>query len=230
MSKRGVREAAVTAKDKLRKIIGHGLNPENAAIFFSSERIAQCTKAAHGIENVEKWIGRPAPQQYSADLSTFVRDAGVRSFEENMADLFYLTLSDFIQHHYAPGSPEADDFMKGFDERVCKLIGLGAIIALTGDHGMSDKCNADAIANVLFPEDTLSTKFGDNFRTSLLSDHRHLRQTPQCSGSLRSSPSAQKYVQPHRNAEVLPLSPSSRARARRQISSRALRDASRPGG
>ena len=115
MSKRGVRVAAVTAKDKLRKIIGHGLTPENGAICFSSERSAHCTIAENGITDVEKWIGRPAPPQYSGDLSLFVLDAGVKLLEEDRADLFYLTLSDFIQHHHGPGSKESDDFMKGLD-------------------------------------------------------------------------------------------------------------------
>ncbi len=159
LSKLGVRIAAVTAKDKLRKIIGHGLRPENGAICFSSEKASHCTKAEHGIEDVEEWIGRPAPAQYSGDLSMFVLDVGVKLLEEDRAELFYLTLSDFIQHHHAPGSEEANAFMQALDERVGKLIQIGAVVALTGDHGMSDKCNADGTPNVLFLEDALSTNF-----------------------------------------------------------------------
>ena len=108
MSKAGVRVAAVTAKDKLRKIINHGLSPSNGAICFSAQYANQCTLAEHGIENVEAWLGKPTPPQYSGDLSLFVLDAGVKLLEENRADLLYLTLSDYIQHKHAPNCCEAE--------------------------------------------------------------------------------------------------------------------------
>ncbi|KAI9686057.1 MAG: hypothetical protein M1822_004040 [Bathelium mastoideum] len=158
MSKQGVRVAAVTAKDKLRRLIHHGL--ENG-ICFSSQFAAKCTLAENGIENVESWIGRPTPSQYSADLSLYVLDAGVKLLEENRADLFYLTLSDYVQHKYAPREPEADEFLAVLDERLGKLVSLGAVVAVTGDHGMSSKSNDDGSPNVLFLQDELESRFGD---------------------------------------------------------------------
>jgi len=101
MPKRGVRVAAVTAKDKLRKILSHGLE---GAICFSTEKAGSCTLEVNGITNVESWVGRPQPSQYSGDLSLYVMDAGVKLLEEDRADLYYLTLSDFIQYKHAPGS------------------------------------------------------------------------------------------------------------------------------
>ncbi|KAH8697402.1 alkaline-phosphatase-like protein, partial [Talaromyces proteolyticus] len=115
MSIRGVRIAAVTAKDKLRKILAHGLKD---AICFSAERAADCTLDENGIENVEDWIGRSAPSQYSGDLSLFVLDAGIKLLEEHRSDFLYLTLSDYVQHKHAPGSKEADEFMKQLDTRL----------------------------------------------------------------------------------------------------------------
>lgn len=50
MFQRGVRVGAITAKDKLRKILGHGLK---GAICFSAERAAECTLDENGIEYVE---------------------------------------------------------------------------------------------------------------------------------------------------------------------------------
>lgn len=157
LSKRGVRVAAITAKDKLRKILAHGLQN---AICFSSQNAGHCTLAENGIEDVEKWIGRPAPSQYSGDLSLYVMDAGVKLLEEDRADLFYLTLSDFIQHKYAPGTKESNDFLSALDQRICRLAELGARVAVTGDHGMSDKCKDDGEPNVLFLEDVLAQKWG----------------------------------------------------------------------
>ena len=157
MSKRGVRVAAVTAKDKLREILSHGLD---GAICFSSEKAGSCTLEENGITDVESWIGRPQPSQYSGELSLYVLDAGVKLLEEDKADLFYLTLSDFIQHKHAPGSKESNEFLAALDQRIGRLVKLGAQIAVTGDHGMSDKSKPDGFPNVLFLEDVLAEKWG----------------------------------------------------------------------
>jgi phosphonoacetate hydrolase len=157
LARRGVRVAAVTAKDKLRRILAHELNE---SICFSAEKAANTNLQDNGIENVEKWIGRPAPPQYSGDLSMFVLDSGIKLLEEKRADVMYLTLSDFIQHKYAPGSKESNDFMHGLDTRIGRLVELGAVVTVTGDHGMSDKSCADGSPNVIFLEDELSSHFG----------------------------------------------------------------------
>lgn len=157
LAKRGVRVAAVTAKDKLRRILSHDLD---GSICFSAEKAGSTSLEENGIENVESWIGRPAPQQYSGDLSLFVLDAGIKLLEEARADFLYLTLSDFIQHKYAPGSKEANEFMENLDERVGEMYDLGAVIAVTGDHGMSDKSKPDGTPNVIFLEDELSSRWG----------------------------------------------------------------------
>lgn len=155
----GVRVAAITAKDKLRRIINHGLSPEKGAICFSAQYAGSCTLAENGITDVEAWLGKPKPAQYSADLSLFVLDAGVKLLQERRADVFYLTLSDFVQHKNAPGTPAADDFMHAIDQRLGALEKLGALVAVTGDHGMSAKCGADGSPNVLFLEDHLNGKW-----------------------------------------------------------------------
>ena len=79
---------------------------------FSAQHADKCTLEEHGIENVEEWLGRPTPLQYSGDLSIFVLDAGLKLLQEQKADLFYLTLSDYIQHKYAPGTSEANRFFR----------------------------------------------------------------------------------------------------------------------
>src|SRR6516164_11224026 len=59
MAGAGVKTAAITAKDKLRKLLGRNL----AGICFSSE----CAPP-----KVETMVGRARPDMYSADLSLFV--------------------------------------------------------------------------------------------------------------------------------------------------------------
>ena len=157
MENLGVRVAAITAKDKLRKIIGHGLK---SSICFSAERASSCTVEENRISNVEDWLGTKAPPQYSGELSLFVLDAGIQLLQEDRGDLFYLTLSDYIQHKHAPGSKESDAFLGALDQRLGQLVELGATVAVTGDHGMNDKCGLDGKPDVLYLQDELELKFG----------------------------------------------------------------------
>ena len=143
----GVKTAAVTAKDKLRKLLGRNL----AGICFSSE----CAPP-----EIEVMVGRPKPDMYSADLSLFVLDAGIALLERRDADLLYLSLSDYIQHGHAPGTPEADAFHRAVDDRAARLVELGALVGLVADHGMNDKALPDGSPNVIFLEDTLNEQFG----------------------------------------------------------------------
>ncbi len=152
----GAKVAAVTAKDKLRKGLGQGLT----GISFSAEAAERCTEAEHGIADVVGLVGRPAPNPYSADLSLFVLDAGVRLLERQRFDLIYLSLSDYVQHKHAPGTPEANAFMAAVDERLGRLIALGAAVGIVADHGMNDMAHPDGRPNVLFLGDLLDVEFG----------------------------------------------------------------------
>lgn len=163
LSRRGIRVAAITAKDKLRAIISHGLDCSKGDICFSAQNADQCTVAANGISDLKNWLGRPAPDQYSGDLSIFVLEAGVKLLQEDKADLLYLTLSDYVQHKHAPGTVEANEFMSAVDANIGRLVELGAAVAVTGDHGMSDKSKGDGTPNVLFLEEEISQKFGAGF-------------------------------------------------------------------
>ena len=72
----------------------------------------------------------------------------------------YLSLTDYVQHKYAPAEPEARRFYQELDARFGRLAALGAIVALTADHGMNDKSNADGKPNVIWLQDILDAKFG----------------------------------------------------------------------
>ena len=147
MSRVGVSVAAITAKDKLRRLLGRNLN----GICFSSE----CAGA-----EIEAIVGRGKPDMYSADLSLFVLDAGIKLLERGAAELLYLSLSDYVQHAQAPGDPEADAFNRAIDDRVRRFVELGAVVGLVADHGMNDKALPNGEPNVVFLEDELNDRFG----------------------------------------------------------------------
>ena len=167
-SQAGAKVAVVTAKDKLRKLLGHGMNlgprlreDDAAAICFSSEKAAEATLADNGIENVVELVGMPVPSVYSAELSEFVFAAGVKLLETRRPDLMYLSTTDYIQHKYAPGSEGANDFYAMMDKYLAKLDAMGAVIALTADHGMNAKTKADGTPNVIYLQDLVDVWVGD---------------------------------------------------------------------
>jgi phosphonoacetate hydrolase len=160
MSQAGVATAAVTAKDKLRRMLGRGLAIGDNGICFSSEQADRCTPEEHGIAGVEALVGRPTPDMYSADLSLFVLDAGIRLVEEGRAQLLYLSLSDYVQHGHAPDEAEALAFHQAMDQRLARFAELGCVVAVTADHGMNDKALSDGRPHVLYLEDILNAHFG----------------------------------------------------------------------
>jgi phosphonoacetate hydrolase len=153
--------AIVTAKDKLRALLGHGVKmAPGKAVCFSSEKSDKTTLAENGIEHVNAFVGMEVPSVYSAGLSEFVFAAGVKLMETMRPDVTYLSTTDYIQHKHAPGTPVADDFYAMMDSYLAKLDALGAIIVLTADHGMNAKHGADGKPDVLYLQDALDARLG----------------------------------------------------------------------
>jgi len=74
----GCRIAVVTAKDKLRGLLGKGLElGVGKAFSFSSEKSDKATMSENGIDKVNALVGMDVPDVYSAGLSEFVFAAGV---------------------------------------------------------------------------------------------------------------------------------------------------------
>lgn len=156
LSRAGAATAVVTAKDKLLKVLAY----KTTGIKFSSERARAANLGENGIDNVEELVGRAQPEQYSADLSLFVLDAGVKILSRFRPDLMYLSTSDYVQHKHAPGEAEADDYHRAVDALIGKLAALGATVAITADHGMNDKSAPAGTPNVIYLEDELNSRFG----------------------------------------------------------------------
>ncbi|MGX7744548.1 phosphonoacetate hydrolase [Rhodopseudomonas parapalustris] len=157
MSRAGVRSAVVTAKDKLLKVLAFEMD----GIAFSSEHPNVADLTALGFKSGEEMVGRGKPDQYSTDLSLFALDAGIRLMETAKPELMYLSTSDYVQHKYQPGDAESNAFHAAVDQRIARLIQLGATVALTADHGMADKSDAEGRPNVVYLEDALNATFGD---------------------------------------------------------------------
>ena len=156
----GARVVSITAKDKLRKQLGKNLDVSKGNISFSSEFAVRCTMNENGIENVLELVGMSQPDMYSMELSLFVLEAGIKLLKRDRPDLMYLSLTDWVQHKYAPNESEAKRFYQQLDNCFGRLADMGAVVALTADHGMSDKSNADGEPNVIWLQDILDSKFG----------------------------------------------------------------------
>jgi phosphonoacetate hydrolase len=158
--KAGARVAVITAKDKLRLLLGKGLVFDGTAICFSSERADKATVAENGIEDVCALIGMELPEVYSAALSEFVFAAGVKLLKRFKPDLMYLSTTDYVQHKFAPGSDGANAFYAMMDHHLGPLDRAGAIVVIVADHGMKDKHLADGEPDVIYLQDELDRRFG----------------------------------------------------------------------
>ena len=161
LSKVGVRTVVITAKDKLRRQLGKGLDVGNGNVCFSSQDADKTTMQENGIDDALGFVGQSLPDMYSEELSLFVLDAGIRFLEQDdPPGLLYLSLTDYVQHKYAPDHPKALEFYKALDDRFARLEALGAVVALVADHGMKDKCTEDGSYNIIYLQDLLDERFG----------------------------------------------------------------------
>ena len=150
LSHAGKSVAIVTAKDKLRKLLGHGMK---GGICFSSEKADQVTASDNGIDDVLSLVNMPVPSVYSAELSEFVFAAGVALMRTRRPDVMYLSTTDYIQHKHAPGTDGANQFYAMMDRYLGQLDAMGCVIALTADHGMNAKVGMDGQPQVIYLQD-----------------------------------------------------------------------------
>ncbi len=158
----GASLAIVTAKDKLRRLLGHGLDfSSGRAVCFSSEKSDEATLQEHGIEGVLDMVQMPVPSVYSAELSEFIFAAGVKLMETRRPDLMYLSTTDYVQHKHAPGTPGANSFYAMMDRYWAELDKLGATLAITADHGMSAKHDNEGQPAVIYLQQVMDDWLGE---------------------------------------------------------------------
>ena len=156
----GAKIAVVTAKDKLRLLLGKSLVFDGTAMAFSSEHADKATLKDNGIEGVCEMVGMAVPEVYSAELSEFVFAAGVKLLASMKPDLMYLSTTDYVQHKYAPGSKGANSFYKMMDGYLGRLDAQGAIVVIVADHGMKAKHLPSGEPDVIYLQDALDKNFG----------------------------------------------------------------------
>ncbi|MCX4163267.1 MULTISPECIES: phosphonoacetate hydrolase [Paraburkholderia] len=154
----GASVAVVTAKDKLRRLLGWQLK----GICFSAEKADTATLEENGIDGLLDLVGMPLPDVYSAALSEFVFAAGVRLAQTRDVDLMYLSTTDYVQHKWAPGTEGANAFYAMMDRYLAQLDALGWVIGLTADHGMNAKHDPQTgEPNVIYLQDVMDEWLGE---------------------------------------------------------------------
>jgi len=171
LSSAGRRCAVITAKDKLRQLLGKGMSLSNGGVCFSSEKADQVTQADNGITDVLTLVGKPVPSVYSADLSEFVFAAGLALMQRptgQRPDVMYLSTTDYIQHKHGPGTAGANAFYAMMDGYLGALDEMGCVIALTADHGMNAKVAMDGTPDVIYLQDRLDAWLGAGVARTIL--------------------------------------------------------------
>ncbi len=192
----GAAVAVVTAKDKLRRLLGDKMK----GICFSAEKADKVTLDENGIDDVLGLVGLPVPDVYSAGLSEFVFAAGVRLAQTRKLDLMYLSTTDYIQHKWAPGTEGANAFYAMMDGYLAQLDALGWVIGLTADHGMNAKHDPrTGEPNVIYLQDVMDEWLGPRVGPRDSADHRSLRSAPR----RRSVHSSTIYLPRDANARQL---------------------------
>jgi phosphonoacetate hydrolase len=152
----GAKVTVITAKDKLRTLLGKGMK----AMCFSAEKVDQLTEETNGITGVLELVGKPLPKVYSQDLSEFVFAAGVKIMAKHRPDIMYLSTTDYVQHKHAPGTPAANDFYRMMSGYLAQLHAMDVTIALTADHGMNAKTDTAGAPQIVFLQDWFDAKLG----------------------------------------------------------------------
>ena len=167
LSAAGTRCAVITAKDKLRRLLGHGMK----GICFSSEKADSANEEENGISGVLELVGMALPSVYSAELSALVFAAGVKLMQRasgRRPELMYLSTTDYIQHKHAPGMAGANAFYAMMDGYLGTLDALGCVIAFTADHGMNAKVKMDGTPDVIYLQDRLDEWLGSGVARTIL--------------------------------------------------------------
>jgi len=163
-SSAGARVAVVTAKDKLRSLLGHRMQ----GVCFSSEKADRVSLADNGVDDALGLVGMPLPSVYSAALSEFVFAAGVRLMARERPDVIYLSTTDYVQHKAAPGTAQANAFYAMMDRYLRELDEAGAVVVVTADHGMNAKTDAFGRPNIVYLQDLLDSWIGDGVARVIL--------------------------------------------------------------
>jgi phosphonoacetate hydrolase len=138
----------VTVKDKLRRLLAAPGVP-----CVSVEK-AQLHDVPAGLE-LRELIERPVPGVYDWDCSPYALELALVLAQRLGSQLTYVSLTDYVQHAHAPGTPVSDAYLVYVDQLVGAYLDAGFDIGLVADHGMNDKALPDGTPNVRYLADEL---------------------------------------------------------------------------
>lgn len=158
----GIAALAVTAKDKLRALLGAGGVPSISAE-LAAEQTVDGLDGASGADVV----GAPNPGIYDPALSAYTVDLALSVARRLGSQLVYCSLTDYVQHTAGPASDLAREFYAGLDARLGAAMDEGWVVGMAADHGMNDKSDADGRPNVRFLVDALREAGAEHARVVL---------------------------------------------------------------
>jgi phosphonoacetate hydrolase len=146
LQRAGAQVLMVTAKDKLRRLLGVGGVPS-----VSAECAHQLSLTEHFPQTGDliQLVGRKNPGIYDWELSHYAMELALAVHKAVGLDLMYVSLTDYVQHKEAPGAEMADVFFRRFDARLGDFLAEGFLVGITADHGMNAK------PRVIYLEDVL---------------------------------------------------------------------------
>ena len=126
--KNGGSTALFTVKGKVLGVYGDG-----ADTGLSAQAPDEALLERYGLE--------APPAIDSVEATEWILKAACRCIEKDSPDLVYCTTNDFIFHHFAPGSPEANEQIAAVNRYIAEISQLepNRSIYITADHGMNKK-------------------------------------------------------------------------------------------
>ena len=130
----GAKVAVITAKDKLRTLLGEGsrsVRPAAQSLFVREGRQGNEGRERHR-QRAEPRGHASCPRSIRPTFRSLSSRPASSSCETFRPDVMYLSTTDYIQHKAAPGSAIANAFYAMIDRYVAQLDAKGCVVALDG--------------------------------------------------------------------------------------------------
>lgn len=136
VSRHGGKAAVLTAKDKLKALIGDGAD------------------VAESAEKAPAWLVDrlgPPPPVYSIEINHWLFRAAAEVLRRESPDLLYVTTTDYVTHMHGPEDERAQWNMNRLDGLLGELMNAApeVEIVVTADHGMNPKSRALDLDRIL---------------------------------------------------------------------------------
>jgi phosphonoacetate hydrolase len=164
--------------DKLLRLLQAGLDTKTStslSVEFAESEGARDTLGRRGLTSATSLMnGVTPPGIYDPDISIYALAMGHKLLELDhttaatiVPSMYYLSTTDYVQHKWAPGEPQANDFYSKVDAVIGRLDQAGAIVGLTADHGMNSKIRYDGSPKVIYIETLLKEAGYTDYRVIL---------------------------------------------------------------